>query len=573
MEEVSQLNWPFIISIIGLLIAGAEFYLIILDRKRPQAEREKSSGLRIFHALKKAPLALKRMLHASKHKRMNKGSRVFISYKRDIEPDEKLAQSLVKALRSRGHQPYIDKELTVGIEWSNEIHRQIERSNFLVILLSKDAAASEMVAEELKLAEKSRADTGHPIPLPVRVNYTEALPYHLQRYLGDLHYILWTSEEDDLHTQDALFKSIEGGLELPQQKVEKPTTDESPRPEPTADPRLLEIPAGAVDIKSSFYINRDCDEAIYRQVCNPGSTTTIRAGRQMGKTSLLVRAVRKAKKSDYRVVYIDFQQINRTALSSLDHLLKYIADEINLRLSPDQSTLEKIWTSSRGAQDKFNLFMESIVLDEACPFMLAIDEADRLLEADYKTDFFAFLRSWDSRRAFDPTWNCLHIAIVISTHPHLLIDDHMQSPFNVGLRLVLYDFNLEQVQDLNRRYGSPIKDEEIPYTMSLLGGHPYLTRQALYTMVDEELTWQQLEQIASTEGGPFRSHLHFYLSQLAQQPTLIEGLREVIKTDQISDENVLYRLSAAGLVKEISHNQVAVRCGLYEQYFQKTLNA
>jgi hypothetical protein len=323
MEELSQMNWPIIISIIGLLIAGAELYLIVLDRRRPQEEREKSSGLRIFHALKKAPLALKRMLHAFKHKRMNKGSRVFISYKRDIEPDEKLAQSLVKSLRSRGHQPYIDKELTVGIEWSNEIHRQIERSNFLVILLSKDAAASEMVAEELKLAEKSRADTGHPIPLPVRVNYAEALPYHLQRYLGDLHYILWTSEEDDLHTQDALFKAIEGGLELPQQKVEKPTTDESPRPEPTADPRLLEIPAGAVEIKSRFYIERDCDAAIDRQVYNPGSTTTIRAGRQMGKTSLLVRAVRKAKKLDYRVVYIDFQQINRTALSSLDHLLKY----------------------------------------------------------------------------------------------------------------------------------------------------------------------------------------------------------------------------------------------------------
>ena len=115
-----------------------------------------------------------------------------------------LPKHFLKHWQDRGHFPYIDKELTVGIEWSKEIHRQIKASKFLVILLSKDAAASEMVADELELAEKSRADTGCPIPLPVRVKYTEALPYHLQRYLGNLHYVLWTSTADDLLTQDGV---------------------------------------------------------------------------------------------------------------------------------------------------------------------------------------------------------------------------------------------------------------------------------------------------------------------------------------------------------------------------------
>ena len=72
----------------------------------------------------------------------------------------------------------------------------------------------------------------------------------------------------------------------------------------------------------------------------------------MGKTSLLVRVVHEAKQKDLRIVYLDFQQIHRTARSSLDHLLKYMADEISQRLSPDPSKLEKIWASSRGAPDK-----------------------------------------------------------------------------------------------------------------------------------------------------------------------------------------------------------------------------
>ena len=177
--------------------------------------------------------------------------------------------------------------------------------------------------------------------------------------------------------------------------------------------------------------------------------------------------------------------------------------------------------------------------------MLAVDEADRLLDADFKTDFFALLRSWDSRRAYDPLWNCLHIAIVISTHPHLLIDDHMQSPFNVGLRLELDDFNHKQVDDLNQRYMqrkiTPLKEEEIPGVMSLLGGHPYLTRQAFYTMIEKGLTWQQSSWSKSPPAKVDLSGAisHFYLSQLAQQPKLLEGLREVIETSKVSDENVL----------------------------------
>jgi predicted AAA+ superfamily ATPase len=64
-----------------------------------------------------------------------------------------------------------------------------------------------------------------------------------------------------------------------------------------------------------------------------GTTTTIRAPRQMGKTSLLVRGVQDARKMGQQVVYIDLQRVNETYLSSLDGLLRYIADEITQRLN------------------------------------------------------------------------------------------------------------------------------------------------------------------------------------------------------------------------------------------------
>ena len=109
--------------------------------------------------------------------------------------------------------------------------------------------------------------------------------------------------------------------------------------------------------------------------------------------------------------------------------------------------------------------------------------------------------------------------------------------------------------------------------MKLLGGHPYLIRQAFYSIVEQNLKWVDFEKIAIEDQGPFSSHLHFYLWQLRDRPELVAGIREVIKKQTCSDEMVLYRLVAAGLMKELPDKKCAIRCGLYENYFRKTLNA
>jgi hypothetical protein len=254
-------------------------------------------------------------------------------------------------------------------------------------------------------------------------------------------------------------------------------------------------------------------------------------------------------------------------LSSLDGLLRYIADEITQRLNLDATIVDRVWASSRGAQDKLSNFLERQVLPAAeTPILLAMDEADRLLNVAYKTDFFGLLRAWDSNRAYDEIWQRLNIVLVISTHPHLLITDVSQSPFNVGLRIQLNDFTKAQVAELNRRHGSPLSDRDLENLLELLGGHPYLTRQTLYTVIDQQLSWTDFARQAILDDGPFGSHLRSYLWQLSERPELVKGMQEVLMRERCSDETVRYRLSAAGLVKEMDDRAVA-RCGLYKQYF------
>ena len=79
---------------------------------------------------------------------------------------------------------------------------------------------------------------------------------------------------------------------------------------------------------------------------------------------------------------------------------------------------------------------------------LALDEVDRLLQTPFHSDFFALLRSWHNSRALDEQWDKLNMIMVISTEPYLLIADVNQSPFNVGLKIYLEDFNEAQIRDL-----------------------------------------------------------------------------------------------------------------------------
>jgi hypothetical protein len=159
---------------------------------------------------------------------------------------------------------------------------------------------------------------------------------------------------------------------------------------------------------------------------------------------------------------------------------------------------------------------------------------------------------------------------VISTHPYLLIDDVNLSPFNVGLNIQLKDFTPDQVADLNRRHGNPLEPLQIPPLMDLVGGHPYLVRQAYYTLVSENLSLVDLTAAAGSPEGPFGKHLLFYQHNLKKNPALLAAFQQVIRDQKLPDELVLERLSAVGLIQQVQ-GKWKPRCGLYGEFFRREI--
>jgi hypothetical protein len=342
-----------------------------------------------------------------------------------------------------------------------------------------------------------------------------------------------------------------------------------PRPEVFEPWTVLEAPAGAVRPRSPFYIERLADRQLRHQLAGQGTTTTIQAGRQTGKTSLLTHAISAYQGEQGKIIYLDFHLVDETSGENLTSFLRLLSEAIAEQLDLEWQVVDRYWQAARNPAQTFNRFLQQEILQRfEHPVLLAIDEADVLLGAEYQKHFFALLRAWDSRRAFDADWRKLNLVMVISTHPYLLIDDVNLSPFNVGLTIRLKDFSPDQVTDLNQRHGNPLKQNEIPTLMALVGGHPYLVRQAYYTLVSERISLTELLRVANSPEGPFGKHLLFYLHSLKKNPTLLSALQQLLWNQKLPDESLLERLAAVGLIQQ-EEGKWGPRCGLYGEFFKR----
>ena len=163
-----------------------------------------------------------------------------------------------------------------------------------------------------------------------------------------------------------------------------------------------------------------------------------------------------------------------------------------------------------------------------------------------------------------------------ATEAHLFITDVHQSPFNVGTRINLQDFTPEEVAELNRRYAAhsatghpPLRDEtDVSRCHALLGGHPYLTNQALYELAAHGLTIDALEAHAARDDGIFADHLRRIWALLSRNSDLLEAVRCALRGEPCGRDS-FYHLRAAGVLGGESATEARPRCRLYALYLER----
>jgi hypothetical protein len=485
--------------------------------------------------------------------RSTQSLKIALLYKRGAEPDETLLGALEAELRADGNQVFIDRHMSIGVEWAREIEHQVRTADAVIPLLSAASIHSEMLAYELQIAhDAAQQNNGKPRILPVRVQYETPFPEPIGGIVNSLQYAMWTGKQDEQALIAHLIQSLHDPIDKPIQPAGK-----------------LEAVGGAVPLDSQFYIVRPTDDDFFRAIARHDSIVLVKGARQMGKTSLLARGLQQARGGEARVVLTDLQKFNADQLKSIDSffvtMVDLIADQLDLDFDP-----QKISNPRRGASMNFERFIRREVLAPTDSYLVwALDEVDRLFSCPYGSEVFGLFRSWHNERSLDPSgpWQRLTLAIAYATEAHLFISDLNQSPFNVGTRLALSDFTLDQVAELNRRYGSPLQSpSEIGHFHQLLCGQPYLVRRGLNDMVNYGITLAVFERQADRDEGMFGDHLRRILVLLAQDAHLCDSLRAFISDATPLPQEYFYRLRAGGVITGDSPQDVKFRCQLYQNY-------
>ncbi|MBT9311590.1 AAA-like domain-containing protein [Leptothoe kymatousa] len=336
---------------------------------------------------------------------------------------------------------------------------------------------------------------------------------------------------------------------------------------------MLEEPEGLVPLDSPFYVERHPIEAdCYETVVRPGSLIRIKAPRQLGKTSLLVRTLAHAQSQGFETVRLSFQTSDNATLDNLDEFLQWFCCSVTEELDLEDR-LADYWKGARGIVRRCQRYFEKYLLKELDqPIVLGLDEVDQVFEhPEIATDFFGMLRVWHEEGKTNPLWRKLNLVIVHSKEVYVPLSIN-RSPFNVGLPIELRELNTEEIETLITRHQLDFGAHQKQQLIDLVGGHPYLMRAALYQLARGRISLTQLMEQAPTEGGLYSDHLRRHLLNLEADPDLLGAFKQVIPSYQPVQigSTEAFKLHSMGLVK-YDGNAVVPLCGLYRQYFQSRL--
>ncbi|NJO40162.1 MAG: TIR domain-containing protein [Cyanobacteria bacterium CRU_2_1] len=562
---------------------------------------EKSVGYKLWQKLTKAleEKVTKKTVQGAIERAFQRQRRVVISHW-NYDLDRRLACYFYNEILNAGHEAFVldvDAIATYSQpfgSWLVQIDRELERCDCILLLLSPQAAVSEMAMAELRQVrefQEQRGDRSKPMIISIQINFPPNLLLNpdLRIDLQGSYQLNWQSPADTTHLLQTLLNLLQAnypfGAKYPtltdnlfsENAAPAPFAPPVPMPPgslaplPVAEP---ELPKGLVPLDSVFYVERIPYEAqCYEEVLHPGSLIRIKAPRQMGKTSLMSRILRYANEKGYQRVSLNFQYADQQVFMDLGQFLRWFCNLVARKLQLAQ-TIEDYWMDTFGSKDNCTNYFEDCVLPAIdTGLVMGLDEIDRMFQyPEIADDFLSLLRAWheDAKSGdnYSLLWRKLRLVVVHSTEVYIPLDVN-RSPFNVGLSVELPEFSPEQVQDLARRHGLSWQTTEIEALMAMVGGHPYLVRLALYAIARQHITLNKLLETAPTEEGIYGDHLRYHLWHLRQHPELETALYQVLMTSHsiTLDSEQKFKLLSFGLVK-IEGNGVTPRCELYRLYFR-----
>ncbi|MEM9507271.1 MAG: CHASE2 domain-containing protein [Cyanobacteria bacterium P01_E01_bin.35] len=246
---------------------------------------------------------------------------------------------------------------------------------------------------------------------------------------------------------------------------------------------------GSLAYQSPSYVERKADREL-EQALQQGQFCYVLNSRQMGKSSLRIRAMAKLQAAATVCIFIDLTGMGTQELTSE----KWYAGIMRSLVSGCQLQFDwrSWWREQRDLLtpvQRLSLFIESVLLREIKQkIVIFIDEIDRVLSQKFSLDdFFALIHSCYQQRQINADYDRLTFTLLGVAAPRDLIEDKTQSPFNLGTAIKLEGFQIDEASPLMLGL-----IERVPHPRQILteilawtGGQPFLTQKLCQLVVEQ----------------------------------------------------------------------------------------
>ncbi len=330
----------------------------------------------------------------------------------------------------------------------------------------------------------------------------------------------------------------------------------------------------------STYIARKADIELLHY-CREGEYAYVLSPRQLGKSSLMVRTASEIEKDDFQSVIIDLSELGITVTQQQWYLglLSKLDEELKLKTS-----YIKWWDENAyvGETQRLVRFFQEVVLREVDKkIVVFIDEVDTTLRLKFTDDFFVAIRAMFNARAITPVFKRISFVLIGTASPTDFIKDPKRTPFNIGHRIELSDFSLDEafplVKELDK---SPSHAKQIlQWIFEWTNGHPYLTQNVSYILSREHRKIGREDVVAAVQerflghGEQLDDHLKHIRTMLFERTKDVRGVirlyRQILKGEQIQDNEqslIVSSLKLSGIVR-VRDGYLKVSNKIYEGIF------